>query len=71
MKKAPLKKVLEKISDITIDLGKAAVIAGFASLFLEPVKWVYVIGGTTLGLLLFAAGLITAYHAETLGEENA
>ncbi len=35
MKKAPLKKVLEKTSAIMIDLGKAAILAGVALLFIE------------------------------------
>jgi energy-converting hydrogenase Eha subunit G len=71
MKKAPLKKVLEKISDILIELGKALMIAGFASLFLEPVKWLYAIGGIALGLILIGVGLFLTYHAETLGDDNA
>jgi hypothetical protein len=57
MRKAPLKKVLEKTSDTMIDLGKASIIAGFASLFIKPVNWFYVIGGTLLGLLLIGGGL--------------
>ena len=70
MKKAPLKKVFEKISDIMIDLGKAAIVAGFALLVVEPVRWLYGIGGVALGLLLIAGGLKTIYYAETLGAEN-
>jgi hypothetical protein len=38
MKKAPLKKVIEKTSDIMIDLGKASIIAGVASFFIKPVQ---------------------------------
>jgi len=72
MKKAPLKKVLEKISEILIDLGKAAILAGFASFFLKPVNWLYAISGISLGILLIAGGLFTAYFAETIrGEDNA
>jgi len=68
MKKAPLKKVLEKTSDIMIDLGKASIIAGVASFFIKPVELLYAFGGIALGLLLIAGGLFTAYHAEILGE---
>jgi energy-converting hydrogenase Eha subunit G len=71
MKKAPLKKVLEKTSDTMIDLGKAAIIAGFASFFIKPVNWVYAVGGITLGLLLIAGGLRITYYAETIGDDNA
>ncbi|MCI0694644.1 hypothetical protein L0337_21895 [candidate division KSB1 bacterium] len=71
MKKAPLKKVLEKFSDLLIELGKALIIAGFASLFLKPVNWLYAIGGVTLGLILIGVGLFVTYYAETLGGENA
>ncbi len=71
MKRAPLKKVLEKLSDIMIDLGKAAIIAGVASFFIKPVNWLYAFGGIVLGLILISGGLRIAYHAETLGEDNA
>jgi len=72
MKKAPLKKVLEKTSDTMIDIGKAAIIAGFATLFIKPIDWLYVVGGTILGLVLVLGGLRVAYHAETIeGEDNA
>jgi hypothetical protein len=54
-----------------IDLGKATIIAGFASLFIKPVNWFYVVGGTILGLLLIGGGLRVAYYAETLGEDDA
>jgi len=69
MKKAPLKKVLEKTSDTMIDIGKAAIIAGFATLFIKPIDWLYAVGGTTLGLILILGGLRRAYHAETVEGE--
>jgi hypothetical protein len=71
MKKAPLKKVFEKAGDTLIDLGKAAIIAGFASLFIQPVNWFYVTGGVALGLILIGIGLFLIYYAKTLGGENA
>ena len=54
-----------------IDLGKASIIAGVASFFIEPVNWLYAFSGITLGIVLIAGGLRIAYYAETLGEENA
>jgi hypothetical protein len=71
MKRAPLKKVLEKTSDIRIDIGKAAIIAGVASFFIKPVDWLYAFSGIAIGLLLISGGPRIAYHAETLGEDNA
>ena len=70
MKKAPLKKVLEKTSDIMIDLGKAAILAGVALLFIEPKHLFEGIGGITLGLLLIGGGLRLTFYAEAFGEEN-
>lgn len=71
MKKAPLKKVFEKGGDVLVDLGKAAIIAGFASLLITPINWLFGTGGITLGLVLIAVGLYLTYYSETLGEDNA
>ncbi len=70
MKKAPLKKVLEKTSDIMIDLGKASILAGVALLFIEPRRWLEGIGGIILGFLLIGGGLRLTFYTETFGEEN-
>jgi hypothetical protein len=70
MKKAALKKVFEKASDVLTDLGKAAIIAGFASLLIRPINWLFGVGGIALGLILIAVGLYLTYHSETLGEDD-
>jgi len=53
-----------------LDLGKAAILAGVALLFIEPRRWFEGIGGITLGLLLIGGGLRLSFYTETLGEEN-
>jgi len=70
MKKAPLKKVLEKTSDTMIDLGKAAIIAGVASFFIKPVNWLYAFGGIAIGLLLIAGGLTAVFSCMKIYSHN-
>jgi hypothetical protein len=70
MKKAPLKKVFEKAGDIFIDLGKASILAGFALIFLEKSRWIEGIIGIVFGIILIAGGLVTAFYAEKIGEDE-
>ncbi len=60
-------EVLEKFGDLTLDLGKAAVIAGFAVLFFEKFQFFTTIGSIFLGLLLIAWGL---YSFHVLGRRQ-
>jgi hypothetical protein len=50
----------DKLSDVFIHLGEAAIIANAASLFIEGVKWYSAVGGIILGSILIWVGIVIA-----------
>jgi uncharacterized membrane protein YfcA len=62
-------EVVHKIGDLGIDLGKAAVIAGFAGVFIEK-RPIIAIGTILVGLALIFGGLY-AFHLKNRRQEEA
>jgi len=63
-------EVVEKSGDLLIDLGKTAVIAGFAGLFVEKIiPSIISIGTIIVGLALICSGLL-AFHLKNRRREE-
>jgi hypothetical protein len=63
-------EVVDKFGDLAIDLGKTAVIAGFAGLFVEKiVPPIISIGTIIVGLALICSGLL-AFHLKNRRREE-
>ncbi len=54
-------EVLEKFGELVLDLGKAAVITGFAVLFFEKFQFLTTVGSIFLGLLLIT-WVLDSFH---------
>jgi hypothetical protein len=64
-------EVAEKVGDLVIDLGKTAVIAGFAGLFVEKIIGSFIsIGTIIVGMALIFTGLY-AFHFKNRRQEEA
>ncbi len=64
-------EVVDKGGDLVIDLGKTAVIAGFAGLFVEKIiSPIISIGTIIIGLVLICSGLL-AFHLKNRRREEA
>jgi hypothetical protein len=50
----------DKLSDVFIHLGEAAIIASAGSFFLGDIKWYFAIGGVIFGSVLILNGIIIA-----------
>jgi len=63
-------EVVDKFGDLAIDLGKTAVIAGFAGLFVEKIiPSIISIGTIIVGLILICGGLL-AFHFKNRRQEE-
>jgi undecaprenyl pyrophosphate phosphatase UppP len=63
-------EVVDKFGDLAIDLGKTAVIAGFAGLFVEKIiPSIISIGTLVVGLMLILGGLL-AFHFKNRRQEK-
>jgi len=63
-------EVVDKFGDLAIDLGKTAVIAGFAGLFVEKIiPSIISIGTIIVGLILIYGGLL-AFHFKNRRQEE-
>jgi len=62
-------EVVEKVGDLGIDLGKAAVIAGFAGIFIEKTS-IISIGAIVVGWALIFGGLYAFYVKNRRQEET-
>jgi hypothetical protein len=63
-------EVVDKFGDLAIDLGKTAVIAGFAGLFVEKIiPSIISIGTLVVGLILIFWGLL-AFHFKNRRREK-
>jgi len=61
-------EVVDKVGDLGIDLGKAAVIAGFAGVFIEK-RPIISSGTIVVGLILIFGGLY-AFHLKNRRKEE-
>jgi membrane protein YdbS with pleckstrin-like domain len=63
-------EVMEKGGDLSVELGKTAVIAGVASLFVEKFNFITSVGTTLVGLLAIIFGLYL-FHVRGRRREEA
>jgi hypothetical protein len=50
-------EAVEKIAEVVVHLGEAAIIAGAGSFFVQGVRWYFGVGGIFLGIGLIAYGI--------------
>lgn len=63
-------EVLDKSGDLSIDIGKTAVIAGVASLFVGNFEFITSVGTTLVGLVAIFLGLYS-FHIKGRRREEA